>query len=105
MRRRIAAGVERLCRERPDRAVLTAAIPVDSTAVETARPALEQLATALRSRESLHPRGVALTHVLLTAPHSSLYEPASADELYKVAREALLALGPDRAGDWPPDGD
>lgn len=75
------------------------AVPCNWQAVEIARPALEQLATALRSRESSQPRGVALTRVLLTEPCSALYWPDYVEELYEVAREALFALGPDGAAD------
>jgi hypothetical protein len=92
LRRRIAAGVERLCSEPDQRPAFTAAIPVNRRAVQIARPALEQLAGALRARESVQPRGVALTQLLLTEPSSAVYQPANPDELYRAAREALLAL-------------
>jgi hypothetical protein len=98
-RRRIARGLERLCSEQPERGGFSAAIPFNRRAVEIARPALEQLAAALRSRASIRPRGVALTQVLLTEPGSAVYRPAYPDELYEVAREALFALGPNRAVD------
>jgi hypothetical protein len=94
MRRRIAVALERVCSERRERAVFSAAIPTDSHAVEIARPALAQLARALRSRESVEARGVALTHLLLTDGTSPLYRAAYPERLYEVAREALLALGP-----------
>jgi hypothetical protein len=96
-RRRIALGLKRVLSDRPDRAVCSAALSCNWRAVEIARPALEQLATALRSRDSVHPRGVALSNVLLTEPCSALYQPAYADELYELAREALFALAPDGA--------
>jgi hypothetical protein len=96
-RRRIASGLERVTTRR-DRPVLSAAIPFDWKAVQLARPALEQLAVALRSRQSVRPRGVVLTRLLLTEPSSPLYRPAYAEELYEVAREALFALGPEAAG-------
>ncbi len=73
-------------------------------AVEIARPALEQLAGALRSRESVQPRGVALTQLFLTDGASPLYRPASPDSLNEAAREALLALGPDLAAHRFPEG-
>jgi hypothetical protein len=92
----MAAGLERLWSARRDRAVLSAAIPFDRKAVQLARPALEQLAIALRSRPSVDPRGVVLTQLLLTEPNSALYRPAYAEELCEVAREALFALGPEK---------
>jgi hypothetical protein len=93
----IVRGLERVLSEPTRRASLSAAMSCDPAAVEVARPALEQLARALRSREGLEPRGVAVTHILLTEPLSALYRPAHRDELYEAAREALFALGPDRA--------
>jgi hypothetical protein len=97
MRRTIVHGLERLLSERARREVFSAAVSCDWQAVEVARPALEQLARALRSRDSLEPRGIALTHILLTEPLGALYRPARVDELYEVAREALFALGTDEA--------
>ena len=96
-RGRVACGLERLWSGWPESAVLSAAIPVDRQAVQIARPALEQLARALRSRAAVQPRGVALAQVLLTEPRSALYRPAYREELYVIAREALFALGPDGA--------
>jgi hypothetical protein len=104
LRRRIARGVERLCSEPDERPGFTAAIPVDRRAVQIARPALEQLAAALRSRESVQPRGVALAQLLLTEPSSAVYQPANPDELYSAAREALLALGTGQAARWKSEG-
>jgi hypothetical protein len=82
---------------RPERAGFSASIPFNTRAVSIARPALEQLAAALRSWESVDPRGVAITAVLLTEPASALYRPSYPEELYEVAREALFALGTRRA--------
>jgi KUP system potassium uptake protein len=96
-RRRIARSLERVCSGSPERARLSGAVPVDRRAVEVARPALLQLARALRSRASVAPRGVALARGLLTDPYSALYRPAYRDELYEVARETLFALGPNAA--------
>jgi hypothetical protein len=76
----------------PGRAVLTATVAVDGPAVEVARPALQQLASALRSRSDVGPRGVAITQILLTEPSSALYHPAYREELYELARAALFAL-------------
>ncbi len=67
-------------------------MPVDAYAVEVARPALVQLGAALRSGDSVEPRGVALTRRLLTEPASALFRPNCPDALYEAAREALLAL-------------
>ena len=60
--------------------------------MQVARPALMQLAQALRSRERVGVRGVALTQTLLTHPESPLYRSRHPDELYQWAREALFAL-------------
>ena len=97
MRRRIAQSLELICQRSPELARLPAAAPVDQRAVEIARPALLQLARALRSRVGVAPRGVALAHILVTDPYSALYRPAYRDELYEIARETLFALGPNRA--------
>jgi len=92
-RRRIADAVEQVCFKRRERALFSAVIPTDGQAVEIARPALAQLAWALRSRESVQPGGVALTQLLLTDGASALYRPAYPEQLYEVARRALLELG------------
>ncbi|MGZ4326251.1 MAG: hypothetical protein ACXVHJ_31085 [Solirubrobacteraceae bacterium] len=81
----------------PGHAVLSAAVAVDEHAVEVARPALRQLASALRSRADVEPRGVAITQILLTEPSSPLYRPAYREELYELARAALFALGSSEA--------
>jgi hypothetical protein len=93
-RRGIAQGVERLWSDPPRTPALSAAMPHDVRAVRLARPALEQLVGVLRSREWVHPRGVALTRLFLTDPCSALYLPAYPEELYEIARAALFALGP-----------
>jgi hypothetical protein len=98
-RRRIGAGLERVCSARPRRATFSSAILVDARAVEIARPALEQLAAALRSREAVPAQAVALANVLLTNGSSALYRPAYPDELQAVARGAQVALAPDQAPD------
>jgi hypothetical protein len=92
-RRRLACGLERSWSP-PGDAVLSAAIPVDGDAVALARPALQQLASALRSRADVDPRGVAIARILLTEPCSALYHPAYPEQLYELARAALLALEP-----------
>jgi hypothetical protein len=93
-RRRLACGLERSWSPPPGDAVLSAAIPVDGDAVALARPALQQLASALRSRADVDPRGVAIARILLTEPCSALYHPAYPEQLYELARAALLALEP-----------
>jgi hypothetical protein len=85
----------------PVHAVLTSTVAVDEPAVELARPALQQLASALRSRSDVAPRGVAITQILLTEPSSALYQPAYREELYELARAALFALGPREAAREP----
>ena len=92
LRSKLAGGLERAWSRAHDGAVLSSAIPVDANAVEIARPALEQLAEALRTRERVGVRGVALTQMLLTAPGSALYRSRYPEELYERAREALFAL-------------
>jgi hypothetical protein len=95
VRCRVAASVERVCRKPDRRPGFSAAISVHAGAVEVARPALLQLATALRCRESVRARGVALAQLLLTQAEGPLYRPVSNEALYEAAREALLALGSD----------
>lgn len=91
-RRRLVHGLQRALAPPPDRAVISSAVPCNRQAVEVARPALEQLAQALRSRVGVRPRGVVLVHQLLTDPSSALYRPAELGELDEAARQALLAL-------------
>jgi hypothetical protein len=93
-RRQLAAAVERVYLRQHERALFSAAIPTDGQAIEIARPALEQLARALRCSESVQPGGVALTKVLLTDGTSALYRPAYPEELDDVARRSLRLLGP-----------
>lgn len=92
-RKRLAIAIERACsKSGHNRPAISAAVPVDADAIKVARPALEQLGAALRSRGAVEPRGVALAHRLLTEPGSALFRPASPEALYAAAREALLAL-------------
>jgi hypothetical protein len=92
-RRRLADAIDHACERADERPAISAAVPVDHAALGVARPALEQLADALRSRHEVQPRGVALAQLLLTEPGSPLHTPASPDELYEAARGALFALG------------
>jgi hypothetical protein len=101
-RRRLARGLERAWSMPPGQAVLSAAVPVDERAVAVARPALQQLAWALRWRADVEPCGVAITRILLTEPCSALYQPAYPEELYELARAALLALGSHEAAGTEP---
>lgn len=92
LRDRLADGLEHASSTARDGGGLSASVPVDANAVEIGRPALEQLAQALRSRERVGVHGVALTQVLLTQPGSALYGSRYPEELYERAREALFAL-------------
>jgi hypothetical protein len=96
-RHRLVQGLERALTPPPDRPFFSSAVSCNHRAVEVARPALERLARALGSRGRVQPRGVVLTHELLTDPCSALYRPADVDELHELARQALLALAPDSA--------
>jgi hypothetical protein len=93
-RRQLAAAVERVYLRRHERAAFSAAIPTDGQAIELARPALEQLARALRSGDSVQPGGVALIKVTLTDGMSALYRPAYPEALHDVVRRSLRLLGP-----------
>ena len=95
-REHIADGLNRVLSQRAESALLSPAIQCDAEAVELAGPALEQLARAIQSRESVRSQGVALAQLLLTEPLSVLYQPRHAEQLYEAVRAALFALGPDR---------
>jgi hypothetical protein len=104
VRRRLADRVgevlELAARPRPAR---SAAVPIDREAVDIARPALTELALALRSDEVVEPRGVAMTLCLLTDACSPVYLPPSGrsadpEALSWAARRALEALRPLGAG-------
>jgi hypothetical protein len=91
-RRRLAAAVERLDLRPSRRPGISAAIPLEPRALHVGRPALAQLAQALRRPDAVHAQGVALTKLLLTEPASPLYRPRHSAAVYEAAREALLAL-------------
>jgi hypothetical protein len=95
VRRRIAAGLERACRKPRPQPGFSAAIPVNARAVDVARPVMLQLSAALRCRESVSARGVALAQLLLCESEGPLYRPEHTAALSEAAREALSALGPD----------
>jgi hypothetical protein len=102
-RRRLAGAVERVLAEADRRPAFSAAVPIDREAVEVARPALTQLALALRSGEPVDPRGVALTLRLLTDAYSPLYlppggRPTDPDALCRGVRHVLDTLLPLGAG-------
>jgi hypothetical protein len=92
VRRQLARGIEHALRWRERDGALSASVPVDVEAVEIARPALQQLAAALRSRERVAVQGLALTRLLVTEPGSPLFASSYPEELYERAREALLGL-------------
>lgn len=96
-RRRTAAGLRGALSERGRRTGLTAAVACDRAAVDMARPALEQLEQAIRERDSVHPQGLALAHLLLSDLNSALYRAPNAEALYEAGRAALLALLPPQA--------
>jgi hypothetical protein len=93
-RRRTAAGLRGVLSEPARRPGLSAAVACDAGAVDTARPALEQLERAIRERDVVRPQGLALAHLLLTDPDSALYRASDAGALYEASRAALLALLP-----------
>ena len=92
LRHQLAGALEHVWARAGEADALSSAIPVDAEAVGIAWPALKQLALALRSRERVGVRGVALTQILLTQPGSALYGSRYPEELYERAREALFAL-------------
>src|SRR6202012_4646643 len=96
-RRGLVQGLERVLAPPPHRPSFSSAVTANRHAVQVARPALEQLAQALRSRGAHRARGVVLTPQLLTDPGSALPPPAEPDDLHEAARQALLALIPDPA--------
>ncbi len=96
-RRRTAAGLRRVLAEPRGHAHISAAVSFDQGAVETARPALEQLERTIRERAVLLPQGLARAQLLLTDPESPLYRPGTRETLYDAARAALLAMLPETA--------
>jgi len=73
---------------------VSAAIPVRRAQVDDARPAVLELAVALRSPEPVCARGVALTRELLVDGNGPLYAPGGPGALYAAACRALLWLRP-----------
>ena len=73
---------------------MSAAVPIDRRAIETARPYLAQLVEALRSPAPVAPSGVARALRLLTDARSPLYAPAEPADLRHAAGQALWELDP-----------
>jgi hypothetical protein len=74
---------------------LTSAIPRSGAAIDAARPALTQIAIALRSPEPVRAQGVARVLVLLRDGNGPLYvHDGDGSALYVAARDALLAMRP-----------
>src|SRR4051812_21396948 len=80
-REHVAAGLDHALA--PRSRALSASVPVDAGAVAVARPALEQLAHALRTRDRVGVRGLALAHLLVTEPAGPLYASRYPDQLYE----------------------
>jgi hypothetical protein len=91
-RRRVAAALQRALSDlRPG---LTAAVPVDRSAVTYARPYLVELIDVLRSSSEVAPQGVARAARLLTDVASPLYPPARPSDLLGEVRLTLFWLDP-----------
>jgi len=90
--RGVLAVVQRADRRRWS---LTSTIAPAAPAIDDARPALIQLAIALRSPEPVRAQGVARVLVLLRDGNGPLYaRDAEPCALYFAARDALLAMRP-----------
>ena len=96
--RSLAQGVERLVRDarRPQQAYFTAAVPFRRDAVRDAAPDLLELAALLRTKEDPSPRGLALTHRLLTDSAGPVYADCGED-LRQATDAACEAL---EEADW-----
>ena len=92
-RNRVASGLERALTD-DRRPGLSAAVPVNRRAVQSARPYLVQLIEALRSPAPVAPQGVARALRLLTDAGSPLYPPAQPADLRHAAGQALWELDP-----------
>ena len=92
-RSRVASGLERALTD-DGRPRLSAAVPVNRRAVQSARPYLAQLIEALRSPAPVAPQGVARARQLLTDSASPLYPPAQPADLRHAAGQALWELDP-----------
>lgn len=92
-RTRVANGLERALTD-DGRPGLSAAVPVNRRAVQSARPYLAQLIETLRSPAPVAPQGVARARQLLTDAASPLYPPARPTDLRHAAGQALWELDP-----------
>ena len=71
---------------------VSAAVPVNVTAVQEARPLLLTLALALRDPDPVSPQGVARAWRLITDGGSALYDPEHPGRLSEEVRAATAAL-------------
>lgn len=88
----IARGLGRTLHQGEQPALHISQVPVRSRAVRAAAPALEMLATRLRSSLPIGPQGAARAKILLTDGSGPLYNPGSGSDLQTAARRALAAL-------------
>jgi hypothetical protein len=97
MRRKTAADVERVVQaaEEPP-PPLTAAVPLNRTAIGELRPLLLTLAEDLRTDGAVSPGGVAIVRLLLRGGSSPLYGSPPVEELEDELRRARAALRPVR---------
>ena len=97
-RARLARRFEEVLAARPLERGLSSSIPIDTRAVQVARPVLAELIAGLRSAETVEPRGVVLARRLLTDATSPLYgqssAPEGADRLWYESLSVLFALRP-----------
>jgi len=92
-RTRVASCLERAMAD-DGRPGLSAAVPINRRAVQSARPYLVQLIETLRSPAPVAPQGVARARQLLTNAASPLYPPAQPADLRHAAGQALWELDP-----------
>ena len=91
-RARLADGLEGVWRDAGKPHGLSAKAPLAHAAILATGPELQTLIAELRTDEQCHPRGVALTRLLLTDADSPLYEPASNEELSDALTGAYRAV-------------
>jgi hypothetical protein len=93
MRRRIAAGIERVLEEADSaRAGMSSEAPIQNRLVRDARPALHMLIDTLVADGPREPRGAALTLLLLTDTAGPLYAAGDSRALTQAALSAITAL-------------
>lgn len=102
-RRRLAASLERLARdaEVDGRPGMSAAVPIVREQVKVARDSLLELATLLRERERVPPRGVAILKRLLTDSGSDLYTKTARGAVEIQLQAARIALERDSGARAP----